>query len=297
MSEPRPVTGPVDDGLDPLGDGERLPWLEPYREPKGAPPEPPIKAPVSRNAAPRRSRSGWLTGGVLAAILLAGGSYWFGRQTAPRDVIRPQTTVIAPLPPSAFPVQPEGEVSALPYRSLGDQPVGQATSAQLAVPAPRRAERHARTSSTPAVTVHRHAVPPPPPPAPPQPRVVAQAAAAPPPAPAPIVAPAAVAPAPVRIAPNRPTSVRVAAPPPAVGNPGEAIELGIFISRATAQRALHRIVRRYPYLGTRPKMILSQPPTAGWPQVYRLRLGTGSARNARILCRYVHTIGKRCSVV
>lgn len=296
MSEPRPVTGPVDDGLDPLGDGERLPWLEPYREAKAAAPSPPIKAPVSRNAAPRRSRSGWLTGGVLAATLLAGGSYWFGRQTAPRDVIRPQTTVIAPLPPSAFPVQPEGEVSALPYRSLGDQPVGQATSAQLAVPAPRRAERHARTSSTPTVKVHRHAVPPPPPPAPPQPRVLAQAEA-PALALAPVVAPAAVAPAPVRIVPARATPVRVAAPPLAVGKPGEAIELGIFISRGTARAALHRIVRRYPYLGTRPKMILSQPPTAGWPQVYRLRLGTGSARNARILCRYVHTIGKRCSVV
>ena len=294
MSEPRPVTGPLDDGLDPLGDGERLPWLEPYREPKGAPPELPIKAPVSRNAAPRRSRSGWLTGGVLAAILLAGGSYWFGRQTAPRDVIRPQTTVIAPLPPSAVPVQPEGEVSALPYRSLGDQPVGQATSGQLAAPAPRRAERHARISSTPEVTVHRHAVPPPPPPAPPQPRVLAEAPA---PAPAPIVAPAAVAPAPVRIVPARATPVRVAAPPLAVGKTGESIELGIFISRGTARAALHRIVRRYPYLGTRPKMILSQPPTAGWPQVYRLRLGTGSARNAKILCRYVHTIGKRCSVV
>lgn len=295
MSEPRPVTGPLDDGLDPLGDGERLPWLEPYREAKAAAPSPPIKAPVSRNAAPRRSRSGWLTGGVLAAIFLAGGSYWFGRQTAPRDVIRPQTTVIAPLPPSAFPVQPEGEVSALPYRSLGDQPAGPATNAQVAARAPRRAERHARRVSTPGVTVHRHAVPPPPPAAPPQPRIVAQAAV-PALAPAP-VAPAAVAPAPVRIAPNRPTPVRVAAPPPAVGKTGEAIELGIFISRGTARAALRRIVRRYPYLGTRPKMILSQPPTAGWPQVYRLRLGTGSARNARILCRYVHTIGKRCSVV
>ena len=297
MSEPRPVTGPLDDGLDPLGDGERLPWLEPYREAKAAAPSPPIKAPVSRNAAPRRSRSGWLTGGVLAAIFLAGGSYWFGRQTAPRDVIRPQTTVIAPLPPSTVPVQPEGEVSALPYRSLGDQPVGQATSGQLVAPAPapRRAERHARTSSTPAVTVHRHAVPPPPPPAPPQPRVVAEAAVS-APASAPVVAPAAVAPAPVRIAPFPATSVRIAAPP-VIGNPGESIELGIFISRGTARAALHRIVRRYPYLGTRPKMILSQPPTAGWPQVYRLRLGTGSARNAKILCRYVHTIGKRCSVV
>ena len=296
MSEPRPVTGPLDDGLDPLGDGERLPWLEPYREAKAAAPAPPIKAPVSRNAAPRRSRSGWLTGGVLAAILLAGGSYWFGRQTAPRDVIRPQTTVIAPLPPSALPAQPEGEVSALPYRSLGDQPAGPATGGQLAAPAPRRAERHARTSSTPEVMVHRHAVPPPPPPAPPQPRVLAEAPA-PAPAPAPIVAPAAVAPAPVRIVPARATPVRVAAPPPVIGNPGASIELGIFISRGTARAALHRIVRRYPYLGTRPKMILSQPPTAGWPQVYRLRLGTGSARNARILCRYVHTIGKRCSVV
>ena len=296
MSEPRPVTGPVDDGLDPLGDGERLPWLEPYREAKAAAPGPPIKAPVSRNAAPRRSRSGWLTGGVLAAILLAGGSYWFGRQTAPRDVIRPQTTVIAPLPPSAFPVQPEGEVSALPYRSLGDQPAGPATGAQVAAPAPRRVGRHARPVSTPEVTIHRHAVPPPPPPAPPQPRVLAQAEA-PALALAPVVAPAAVAPAPVRIVPARATPVRVAAPPLAVGKPGEAIELGIFISRGTARAALHRIVRRYPYLGTRPKMILSQPPTAGWPQVYRLRLGTGSARNARILCRYVHTIGKRCSVV
>ena len=280
MSEPRPVTGPESDGLDPLGDGERLPWLEPYREAKPPPAARPLKAPVSKNAAPPRLRSGMLLGGVLAAGLLAAGSYWFGRETAPRDVIRPQTTVIAPLPPAAM-VQPQGEAPALPYRSLGDQPA-EPVATQVAAPAPHRIQPRLRHYAKPTVRIHRHAVPPPPPPAPPQPRVVAEAGA-------PV--------APVTVAPVRPAPVRVAPPPPSVGKPGDVIELGVFISPRTARTALHRIVRRYPYLGTRPKMILSQPPAAGWPHVYRLRLGTGSARNAKILCRYVHTIGKRCAVV
>ena len=281
MSEPRPVIGPESDGLDPLGDGERLPWLEPYRDAK-PPPARPLKPPVSKNAAPQRSRSGMLLGGALAAGLLATGSYWFGRESAPRDVIRPQTTVITPLPPPTATVQPPGEAPALPYRSFGDQPAGPVATAQPEVTAPRRIPSRHRRHAQPAVRIHRHAVPPPPPAAPPQPRVVAEAAA-------PV--------APMTVAPVRPAPVRVAPAPPSVGKPGDVIELGVFISRGTAQRALHRMVRRYPYLGTRPKMILSQPPIAGWPQVYRLRLGTGSPRNAKILCRYVHTIGKRCSVV
>ena len=280
MSEPRPVTGPESDGLDPLGDGDRLPWLEPYREAKTPPPAKP--AATKPGPPPRRARSGMLLGGVLAVGLLAAGSYWFGRETAPRDVIRPQTTVIAPLPPAATSVQPQGEAPALPYRSLGDQPAGPVTKAQPEVAAPHRVRSHQRRHAQSVVRIHRHAVPPPPPPAPPQPRVVAEAAA-------PV--------APVIVAPVRPAPIRVAPPPISVGNSGDVIELGVFISRGTAQRALRRIVRRYPYLGTRPKMILSQPPAAGWPHVYRLRLGTGSRRNAKILCRYVHTIGKRCSVV
>ena len=279
MSEPRPVTGPVDDGLDPLGDGERLPWLEPYREAKSPPTT--IKAPVSKNAAQPKSRSGLMLTGALAAGLLAAGGYWFGRESAPRDVIRPQTTVIAPLPPPAALAQPQGEVPALPYRSIGDQPAGPVAT-QVEAPRQHRIQPRLRHAAKPAVRIHRHAVPPPPPPAPPQPRVVAEA-----------VAPVAHVP----VAPVRTTPLRIAPPPPSVGKPGDVIELGVFISRGTAQRALRRIVHRYPYLGTRPKMILSQPPTAGWPQVYRLRLGTGSARNAKILCRYVHTIGKRCAVV
>lgn len=293
MSEPRPAIGP-----EPIGDSDKLPWLEPYRE-RIARAAPAAKPVAGRTAQPKRSGAGTALLGVVGALALGAGGYWFGRETAPREVITPQTTVIAPLPPSPIPVQRDGP---LPYRSLDEQPADPVTTADpmataAPVEPPQAAERtETRTRAAPrAAPVARtmRETPPPPPPAPPPPRPLALQ-------PTPIatnVATPVAAPISVAVPPSAPPAVVHRNAVPSVGTSGEVIELGAFISRRTADAAYRRVVRRYPYLGTRPKTVTAFPRSADWPKTYRLRLGTGSARNAKMLCRYVRSIGQRCAVV
>ena len=287
MSEPMPA---LPGGPDPAGDSDKLPWLEPYRERTAKPESPPPPPAPVRIARPQRRGGSTALLGVVAALALGAGGYWFGRQTAPHEVINPQTTVIAPLPQSAAPVQHPGD--ALPYRSLDEQPpLVAANPGEAPRLSPTRAhrDRHAAHRNRPAVRPQRQAPPPPP-------------AAPPPPKPRAIAPPTTPTPAPLALVPLPPPTVvvvhRYSPPPPlSVGGPGEVIELGAFISRRTANAAFRRVARRYPYLGARPRVVSPFPRSAGWPPVYRLRLGTGSTRNAKILCRYIHSIGQRCSVV
>ena len=291
MSEPMPAPP---GGPEPVSDSDKLPWLEPYRE-RTTKPEPPVPPPAPvRTARPQRRGGSTALIGVVAALALGAGGYWFGRQTAPHEVISPQTTVIAPLPQSAAPVQHPGD--ALPYRSLDEQPPLVAANPDEAPRlSPTRAHRDRRAAhrNRPAFLRPQHQAPPPPPaPPPPKPRAISP----------PTMPTSTAKPAPMVVVPPPPPAAvivhRYSPPPtPSVGGPGEVIELGAFISRRTANAAFRRVVRRYPYLGTRPRVVSPFPRSAGWPPVYRLRLGTGSTRNARILCRYVHSIGQRCSVV
>ena len=58
-----------------------------------------------------------------------------------------------------------------------------------------------------------------------------------------------------------------------------------------------RLVRAYPYLGTLPRVVTYVGPTPGRVRIYQLKLAAGSRREARILCRNLHRVGRGCAVL
>jgi len=235
----------------PVSDGDRLPWLEPYREPRTKP---------SKGGTKRGRGPGLVILGLAGAGLLALGGYWLGRSDAPRSI------VTAPLPPSTT-VPPR-----IAYRTLDDRLTDSAEAEQKpeAKVLPRKTSRPRSriVRATPndaqlaAVRQSQEAAPARPATPPPAPRVV--------------------------IVPT--------APPTAAGRPGQAVYLGNFGSPALADAAYDRIVARYPYLGTLPRAI-SPNPLSGGRRTYQLRIGAGSRRNAKALCKNLVSIGRGCTVV
>ncbi len=241
-----------------VSDGDRLPWLEPYREPR--------TVRDSRPASPARSVRVplWLLA-VLGAGALAVSGYWVGRQGS-----APGSSVTAPLPPATQPAlsAPASTLAYPPVDVLADPPPPPPVS-QLV---PRHAAASHAVNRRPAVSLkaahrarpivrHRH---------------TAKAKPKPPP---------------------RPRFVLRMAPPPIAGKPGQVIELGRFISPRAADAKWSNAVWRYPYLGRLTKVVAPTAQGPGLRPVYALRLGAGSRSHARILCRNLISIGYRCSVV
>ena len=112
-----------------VGDAERLPWLT-----------------------DDKPRSNWrgpalLLGGMLAALLVAGVSYWAGMQTAPQgDGVAPRATVDLPEPVVGTPeeIQPEPTVAdAEPQRIATPEAEPQRAATVIDRRAPVRAKRKA----------------------------------------------------------------------------------------------------------------------------------------------------------
>jgi hypothetical protein len=113
-----------------VGDAERLPWLT-----------------------DDKPRTGWrgpslLLAGVLAAMLVAGVSYWAGMQTAPQgaDKVAPTATVDLPEPVVGTPeaIQPEASVAdAEPQRVVTPEAEPQRTATTIDRRPPARAKRKA----------------------------------------------------------------------------------------------------------------------------------------------------------
>ena len=108
------------------GDGDRLPWLEPYRESR-APGRP----------LPRRGYRKPLAAGVALGLLLAvgAGGYWLGQRGDERPVPRPSATVVVP-PPLAAPAE-VAAVQPAPAPPVTEQPKP-ATTAEADKPRPVR---------------------------------------------------------------------------------------------------------------------------------------------------------------
>ena len=111
-----------------VGDAERLPWLT-----------------------DDKPRAGWrgsslLVLGLLAAVLVAGVSYWAGMQTAPagEDAVAPRATIDLPEPvvgtPEEIRVEPSVE-DARPQRMVVPEAEPQRATAVIDRPAPTRAKR------------------------------------------------------------------------------------------------------------------------------------------------------------
>ena len=112
-----------------VGDAERLPWLT-----------------------DDKPRSNWrgpalLLGGMLAALLVAGVSYWAGMQTAPQgDGVAPRATIDLPEPVVGTPeeIQPEPTVAdAEPQRIATPEAEPQRAATVIDRRAPVRAKRKA----------------------------------------------------------------------------------------------------------------------------------------------------------
>jgi hypothetical protein len=247
------------------GTDDRLPWLES--------PRPSARARTARAA--RRARVPLLT---LLALFCAAAvallSFLAGRASGPRvrSKAPPPAVVVAQLPPARIPSAPVvAEAPApLPATSTVSPKASAPTKARPRATVQRaKAKRRApvrkpRRSLIPDIVIHRNAVPPR----------------------APSVA---VAPAPQR---------RIVWPAqPFAGAPGKVIQLGSFRTMAQADAAWWRLVRAYPYLGTLPRVVTYVGPTPGRVRIYQLKLAAGSRREARILCRNLHRVGRGCAVL
>lgn len=232
----------------------------PWLEPYREAPARPAR-PKSRPK-PARS-SAWPLLALLGAAALGSGGYWIGRSDAPVSV------VTAPLPPTPVP-------APLPYRTLDERLTddGEDVSAEpppaveeppriaKARPKPRAVRAEPRLTRLAETRRRQQSAPPPPRPVRPPPRRLA----------APLT--------------NQP-----------VGKPGQVLYLGSFITPWHADGAYLRLVARYPYLGTLPRAIAPNPRGSGRPTVYQLKIGAGSKRNARRLCKNLISIGRGCRVV
>ena len=118
-------------------DGDRLPWLEPYRDSKAP------GRPLPRRGYRRPIMAGAAFGLLLAA---AGAGYWLGQRDDPAPTERPSATVVLP-PPRPAPV----EIAAKPppAEPVAEQPAPAAPAeAEKPKPAKRLAERKAPARKT-----------------------------------------------------------------------------------------------------------------------------------------------------
>lgn len=241
-----------------VNETEKLPWLEPYREPAAAKRRPtPARAATARPAAaveasaPTRRGvplAAWLFAAVAIVGAAAGGGYWAGHRNAP-DAAAPAPTVTIPV----------ARVDPIPMPEV-DAPA--AASAQPAS-APRTAARRMPRDASSAVRRSRApSAPPRPDAAPPMPKVMA-----------------------IRFS-----------PPPSAGRPGTVVDLGRYLSPSLADSAYRATVGRYPYLGGLTKVVAPQPVVYGQPRLYALQLGAKSPTEARQLCTNLKRIGRPCAV-
>jgi len=238
-------------------DGNRLPWLEPYRAPK-------------RKKSNRRA-------GAAAAIGAAGlaGVLTLLMRDAPllpADEPAPQASVVLPAPVD---MQPQ---IVLPPLVMRQQAAERTVAKAIATPHRARVQVRRRIKAVPTRVAYR---------------TVVKEQAAEPPVTTPTVSDAAIVvvslpvPAPTPI-------VRPAVNPQAQVVRGKTVQLGVYTSSRQAELAWQSAVRDYTYLVTMQKSI--EPISIRSKRFYRLQLGTPSRRHAKQLCTNLKTIGHACTV-
>ena len=96
---------------------DRLPWLEPYREPPAA-----KRAPRRVPAKQRSSGRSWFLGGAVAAMIAFGGAgYWLGQRSESPVALPPQATRDSPTSTGTTVALPEAQ-SAIPGRPPEAEP-------------------------------------------------------------------------------------------------------------------------------------------------------------------------------
>jgi type IV secretory pathway VirB10-like protein len=253
---------------------ERLPWLTD---------EPAVAA--DRPAGSDRPSKGtgrlmwpWY---LLLLLLVSGvalGAWWLGtrQREAPPPQLPVEEPIAIPVPATAPPVVAEPAPSEVPGEEAQAVPDAPQRTAALAAPAlPRPRPAPVRVPSVPDEAPQRSETPA-------SGRSVFPAdepAAAPPPITGPV---------PLVI--HHPQKYR-----------GRVVQLGAFPTRAQADAAWRRAIRRYPYLATKPKMVNTVDVRAlgggRGTRMYRLQLGTSSQAQSAVICQQLERAGQSCVVV
>ena len=87
-----------------------------------------------------------------------------------------------------------------------------------------------------------------------------------------------------------------ASAPVAVGPKGQMVQLGSYSTQSEADQAWRSIVWRYPYLRSKPRVVVPTPPVGGY-RYYRLRLGTETQAQSLVICQHLRARGQSCIVI
>lgn len=245
-----------------MADGsDRLPWLD---EPRSQP-------------APRR-RSLWLPLILLLVLLAAVGVlFWTAlrnRQAAPEIAAIEQP---APLPPLEAPPPPPAEPEIPP------EPVDISSAETLPQPPALERSRQAVRAIRQSVEAEQEVDP--------VDALVEQEEAL---AAADVEIPILPPEAPALV---RPTPVVVRTP---AQRWGRKLQLGAYRNPAQAETAWRALVRRYPYLASKPKLVtpIEVRSTDGRAtRMYRLQLAAASQAQAVVICQRLERAGQSCVVV
>lgn len=241
-----------------LADADRLPWLEPYREPRRD-----------------RARPVALIGTLAILGSVGGAGYWLGQREPAEPVVEARAvqssqTAVVPLPEPTAVATPARPAEAEPNIA---PPIARAQAeaeakGEVAEPskAPVRSGRPARKIGSAGVeTGRRDAV------RSRQPQPAAAVRQANPP----------------RVWPRMPS------PGPA----GQVVQLGAFSHPDRAYNAYRQRLARDPSLAALPRVIVPIVVRPSGRMLYVLRLGTGSRQQSKTLCRNLRRSGDHCIVI
>ncbi|MFC7536610.1 SPOR domain-containing protein [Sphingomonas sp. GCM10030256] len=255
-----------------MADGsERLPWLDERRSPPAS---------AGRAAAPW----GWAAG-ALAVLGVAAGAYLFGTRTTERSPApAPQIVERAPSIPPALPVEqpPVDVVPEPPLAELEDlptpPPLQRSRDAVREIRESAARARAAEASTQEELALAEGS------------EEQAQASGG---------------------EFTRPRSAATDSPPPVVGpvpviirtpaqSWGRKVQLGAYRSPAMADTVWRGLVKRYPYLAGKPKLVtgIDVRSTDGKAtRMYRLQLAAASQAQAVVICQQLQRAGQSCVVV
>lgn len=240
-------------------DGNRLPWLEPYRAPQ--------RKPKSNRRPGAAAAIGAIGLAAVVTLLMRDASLFPGA-----DESAPQASIVLPAPAD---MQPQIVLPTLEeHQRAAEVPVAKAGAAPRRV----KAASKRRIRAVPTRTAYRTVVK----------DQAGQSSTT-----EVVASEAAIAiaslPAPVVAEPPRP-----AVNPKAQVVKGKTVQLGVYTTARQAELAWQSAVRDYTYLVTMPKSI--EPISIRSKRFYRLQLGTPSKQYAKQLCSNLKTIGRACTV-
>lgn len=228
---------------------ERLPWLN-------------DDIGIARPSAP----APLLLWSGVAALLIAGASYWIGMNGA-----------VAPVDQFAGPADGPSATITLPQPLAPEPETQPAASPAVAIDTPAPAG--------PTITLDR-----------PRPVVLSRPRTAGATAEAAEVKPASEEEsAPVEAEPPKPLTLWPASQ--SAGAEGKIVRIGTFSNRRQAKIGWRQLVRVYPGMGRLQATVVKKPSLRIGRDFYRLQFGTTSQAHSEVLCQWMKSIGQSCIVV